>query len=50
MIVIAHRLTTVKDADRIIYINKGQIQGEGTFDDLRSTIKEFDDQAKAMGL
>lgn len=50
MIVIAHRLSTVKDADRIIYINKGHIQGEGTFDELRSTIKEFDDQAKAMGL
>jgi ABC-type multidrug transport system fused ATPase/permease subunit len=50
MIVIAHRLSTVKDADRIIYINKGHIQGKGTFDELRSTIKEFDDQAKAMGL
>jgi ABC-type bacteriocin/lantibiotic exporter with double-glycine peptidase domain len=50
MIVIAHRLSTVKDADRIIYINKGHIQGEGTFDEMRSTIKEFDDQAKAMGL
>ncbi len=33
-IVIAHRLSTVKNADRIIVLNQGQILEEGTHDDL----------------
>jgi ATP-binding cassette, subfamily B, bacterial PglK len=50
MVVIAHRLSTVKDADRVIYISNGEIQGEGSFEELRTRIPEFDNQAKAMGL
>ena len=33
-IVIAHRLSTVKHADRIIVMDHGQIIEEGTHDDL----------------
>jgi ABC-type multidrug transport system fused ATPase/permease subunit len=33
-IVIAHRLSTVKNADRIIVMEQGQIIEEGTHDDL----------------
>ena len=33
-IVIAHRLSTVKDCDRIIVMEKGTIAEEGTFDEL----------------
>merc|ERR1712066_999603 len=36
VIVIAHRLSTVKDADSIIVINKGAIAEVGTHDDLIS--------------
>jgi ABC-type multidrug transport system fused ATPase/permease subunit len=50
MVVIAHRLSTVKDADRIVYLKEGKILGEGTFEELRSSIPEFDSQALAMGL
>lgn len=50
MIVVAHRLSTVKNADRIIYIKNGEIMGQGTFQELRLLLPEFDDQAKAMGL
>ena len=31
---IAHRLTTVKDADRIIVLNKQGIEEEGTHEEL----------------
>lgn len=50
MVVIAHRLSTVKDADRVIYIGKGKVQGIGSFEELRSRIPELDSQARAMGL
>ena len=33
-IVIAHRLSTVKDCDRILVLDKGKISEEGTYEDL----------------
>jgi len=50
MLVIADRLSTVKDADKVIYLKSGRVLGEGTFEDLRNMLPEFDSQAKAMGL
>ena len=34
IIAIAHRLTTLKNCDRIIVLNKGKIEEDGTFDNL----------------
>lgn len=34
IIAIAHRLTTLKNCDRIIVLNKGRIEEDGKFDDL----------------
>jgi ABC-type multidrug transport system fused ATPase/permease subunit len=50
LIVIAHRLSTVREADRIYYIDKGKLIAEGTFSELRVLIPDFDTQAKLMGL
>jgi ABC-type multidrug transport system fused ATPase/permease subunit len=50
VIVIAHRLSTVKDADRVIYIEKGQVLAYGTFNDVKNTIPSFATQAKLSGL
>ena len=50
VIIIAHRLSTVKNADKIIYLEKGRIISVGTFPEMRNKINDFDQQAKLMGL
>jgi ABC-type multidrug transport system fused ATPase/permease subunit len=49
-VVIAHRLSTVLHADKIIYLKDGQIRGEGNFEKLRRLIPDFDHQAELMGI
>ena len=34
LIIIAHRLNTVRYCDKIFYLEKGRIKDEGTFDEL----------------
>lgn len=50
VIVIAHRLATVQNADIVCYIDKGKVLGIGGFDELRVKIPDFDRQAKLLGL
>ena len=50
LIVIAHRLSTVRLADRIYYLQDGEIKGHGNFEELRAKVPHFDKQAKLMGL
>jgi ABC-type multidrug transport system fused ATPase/permease subunit len=49
-IIIAHRLSTARFADIVVYIEAGRILSIGTFDEVRSSIGNFDNQAKLMGL
>lgn len=50
LIVIAHRLSTVRSADRVVYLKKGEVLGIGTFNELREELPEFDAQARSMGI
>jgi ABC-type multidrug transport system fused ATPase/permease subunit len=50
VIMIAHRLSTVRNADQVIYMSNGEIEAFGTFDEVRCQIPDFDSQAKLMGL
>jgi ABC-type multidrug transport system fused ATPase/permease subunit len=50
ILVIAHRLSTVRDADKVVYLSEGKILASGTFDQVRDQIPDFDQQAKLMGL
>lgn len=50
VLIIAHRLSTVRFADKVYYIEKGKINGEGTFEDLKRINKSFEVQASHMGL
>jgi len=50
VIMIAHRLSTVREADMVVYINEGQILACGKFEEVRGRIADFDRQAHLMGL
>lgn len=50
VVLIAHRLSTVRNCDRIAYLEKGRLLGIGTFEELRIQVPEFDHQARLMGL
>ena len=50
VIVIAHRLVTVQNVDKVIYMDKGQIVFQGSFEEVRSAVPDFDRQAQLMGL
>jgi ABC-type multidrug transport system fused ATPase/permease subunit len=50
IIVIAHRLSTVRFSDQVIYLENGLIAAKGTFEYVRDKVPDFDNQAKLMGL
>ena len=50
VIFIAHRLSVVRSADMIYYIDKGKIINQGTFEELRSINADFNNQANFMGI
>ena len=50
LIMIAHRLSTVKNADSVAYLSQGQILASGTFEEVRDLVPAFDQQSKLMGL
>jgi ABC-type multidrug transport system fused ATPase/permease subunit len=50
IVMIAHRLSSIRHADIVIYMAEGKILAQGTFDEVRSRIGNFDNQAKLMGL
>ena len=49
-ITIAHRLSTVLNADRVLYIDSGNLVAQGSFDEVRQRVPDFDRQANLMGL
>jgi ABC-type multidrug transport system fused ATPase/permease subunit len=50
VIMIAHRLSTVRSADLVIYMESGKVKATGSFEGVRSQVPDFDKQAKLMGL
>ncbi|NHE56247.1 ABC transporter ATP-binding protein [Cyclobacterium plantarum] len=49
IIIIAHRLSTVKHADEIVFIKKGEIHGIGSFKDLQENTIEFKKLVEIQG-
>ena len=41
IVVVAHRLSTVRNVDSIVFLDSGRVAGQGTFDGLRSANPDF---------
>jgi ABC-type multidrug transport system fused ATPase/permease subunit len=50
VVMVAHRLSTVRNADVVVYLNQGRISAVGSFDEVRQAVPDFDKQAALMGL
>jgi ATP-binding cassette subfamily C protein len=50
ILIIAHRLSTVRNSDLIVYLNEGKIEAMGKFDEVKLLVPNFARQAKLMGL
>jgi ABC-type multidrug transport system fused ATPase/permease subunit len=50
VIMIAHRLSSVRNANLVLYIEDGAIKERGSFDEVRAMIPEFDYYADVAGL
>lgn len=50
VVMIAHRLSTVRNADLVVYLHEGKILAQGSFEQVRKSVPNFDDQAQLMGL
>ena len=42
MVIVAHRLSTVRDASQLLFIDRGRLAGAGTFEEVREQVPEFD--------
>lgn len=50
LIVVAHRLSTIRRADRIFFMRDGEVMAQGTFDELVESVPDFAHQAALAGL
>lgn len=50
VVLIAHRLSTVRNVDLVVYLSEGKVQAAGSFEEVRRLVPNFDKQAKIMGL
>jgi ABC-type multidrug transport system fused ATPase/permease subunit len=50
LIIIAHRLSTVRKADSILYLQEGKAVAIAKFEELRNKVPNFDKQAGLLGL
>lgn len=50
VVMIAHRLSSVRDSDLVLYLDSGKIAAKGSFAEVRKKVPDFDRQASLMGL
>jgi len=48
VVIIAHRLTTVRNVSQVVYMSEGNILAAGSFSEVRSRVPDFDAQARLI--
>lgn len=50
VIVVAHRLSTIRNAKRVIYLDQGRVLSDGPISQVRAEVPAFDAQCSEMGI
>ena len=50
IVLIAHRLATVRNADIVFYLEQGELIAQGTFEEVKQLAPQFASQAALLGL
>lgn len=50
IILVAHRLSSLRSVDKVVYLENGNIAAIGSFEEVRALVPDFDTQAISMGL
>lgn len=50
LVVIAHRLATIRNFDLVAYFEQGQLLSIGSFNEVRKVVPAFNEQAELLGL
>lgn len=50
ILMIAHRLATIKNADRIVLLQDGKVEAMGTFQELVATSPRFEEMVRLQGM
>jgi len=50
VLIVAHRLSTIRNVDQVIYMQQGKVLATGSFEEVRSKVPDFDNQATGLGL
>jgi ATP-binding cassette subfamily C protein len=50
VVLIAHRLSSIRNADKVIYMRGGKLVASGKFEEVRRLVPDFDEDANLMGL
>ena len=50
LIVIAHRISSIKNADQVIFLQDGKIKSIGNFSTVSKEIPDFEESAKSFGI
>jgi ATP-binding cassette subfamily C protein len=50
LVVIAHRLATIRTLDTVAYLSDGRLVARGSFDEVRVLVPAFDEQATLLGI
>ena len=49
-VIVAHRLSTVRSVDQVVYLEDGEVRATGSFEQVRIAVPALEKQAQLMGL